>query len=169
MNFQPSGAGVRMQGFTIVELLIVIVVIGILAGITLNVYAKAQTQAKVSQAKSDLATIKRAMTAYRIDLGELPPAGDAWNYDTDPPSESGWRPVLEDMEENGFLGHGLVDKLVKDPWGHAYGYDDNDCGSFAGDESPTYLQSVGPNGHDNESGDSDNDDILLLISKGCIY
>lgn len=169
MIFKMPVVSERARGFTIVELLIVIVVIGILAGISMNVYAKAQTRAKTAQAQSDLATIKRAMLAYRVDAGELPPEGDAWNYDTDPPSETGWREVLQAMEDGEYMSHGQIDKLAKDPWGHAYGYDDNDCGSYAGDDTPTYIQSMGPNGHDNESDDPDNDDILYMVTRGCDY
>ena len=73
------------------------------------------------------------------------------------------------MEDGEYLSHGQIDKLAKDPWGHPYGYDDNDCGSYAGDDTPTYIQSMGPNGHDNESDDPDNDDILYMITRGCAY
>ena len=156
-------------GFTIVELLVVIVVLGILASLVINGYAQAQHQAKVTKAKSDITTIKRAMLAYRIDTGELPPEGDWWNYDTVPPTDDGWVPVLESMVEGGYLASGTVNDLTHDPWGHAYGYDDNDCNSFAAPNDGTYIQSFGSNGVDDEPGDSGNDDISIRITDGCPY
>jgi prepilin-type N-terminal cleavage/methylation domain-containing protein len=59
----------RQNGFTIVELLIVIVVIAILATIALVAYNGVQARARDSIRKSDLATIKKALTLYNTDTG----------------------------------------------------------------------------------------------------
>lgn len=61
------------HGFTIVELLIVIVVIGILAAITVVAYNGIQTRAKVAQTTSELAAINKAIMAYYAVNGSYPP------------------------------------------------------------------------------------------------
>lgn len=61
------------RGFTIVELLIVIVVIAILAAISVVAYNGVQTRARDNVRKSDLATIAKALDLYLTDNGEYPP------------------------------------------------------------------------------------------------
>ena len=60
------------KGFTIVELLIVIVVIAILAAISIVAYNGIQTRARDSQRKSDIAAITKGLELYYIDKGEYP-------------------------------------------------------------------------------------------------
>jgi prepilin-type N-terminal cleavage/methylation domain-containing protein len=59
------------KGFTIVELLVVIVVIAILAAITIVAYNGIQSQARDSARKSDLAAIAKAFHVYQIDNGPM--------------------------------------------------------------------------------------------------
>ena len=63
-----------LRGFTIVELLIVVVVIAILAAITIVAYNGIQARAKDSQADSALNQVKKALELYKIDNGFYPPA-----------------------------------------------------------------------------------------------
>lgn len=60
------------RGFTIVELLIVIVVIGILAAITIVAYSGIQSRARDSDRKSDLASIVKVMNLYVVENGASP-------------------------------------------------------------------------------------------------
>jgi type II secretion system protein G len=60
------------SGFTIVELLIVIVVIAILATITIIAFNGAQARARDARRDSSLATIKRALEMYKLDNGQYP-------------------------------------------------------------------------------------------------
>lgn len=64
-------------GFTIVELLIVIVVIAILAAITIVAYNGIQQRGKDSQRKSDIAAITKALELYYIDNGRYPAGSGA--------------------------------------------------------------------------------------------
>lgn len=64
---------VAQKGFTIVELLIVIVVIGILAAITIVAYNGIQQRARDSQRKTDIVALTKALELYYIDKGEYPP------------------------------------------------------------------------------------------------
>lgn len=60
------------QGFTIVELLIVIVVIGILAALVVTTYAGIQAKARDSKRKTDIASIQTQVEAYYAEANEYP-------------------------------------------------------------------------------------------------
>lgn len=66
----------RNQGFTIVELLIVIVVIGILALLVITTYSGIQAKARNSKRSSDIATVQTQLEAYFQDKGHYPSLGD---------------------------------------------------------------------------------------------
>ena len=59
-------------GFTIVELLIVIVIIGILAAITIVAYNGIQERANFSKSQSDLSALNKAIQLYYADNGSYP-------------------------------------------------------------------------------------------------
>lgn len=63
------------SGFTIVEILIIIVVIGILASITVLSYNGIQQQAREAGIKADLETASSRLDRYRSEKGEFPPVG----------------------------------------------------------------------------------------------
>jgi prepilin-type N-terminal cleavage/methylation domain-containing protein len=62
------------SGFTIVELLIVIVVIGTLAAITIVAYNGIQTRGRDSRRSNDISQLKTAIALYKTDNGNYPPA-----------------------------------------------------------------------------------------------
>lgn len=64
----------KQQGFTIVELLIVIVVIGVLAAITIVAYNGIQGRARDSQRISDVRSIQKALEIYKTQKGSYPPS-----------------------------------------------------------------------------------------------
>jgi general secretion pathway protein G len=81
----------KTRGFTIVELLIVIVVIGILAAITIVAYSGIQQRARDSNRQSAIGTIRQALEMYKLDHGSYPsatgtqPAYGGWEVSTDGP------------------------------------------------------------------------------------
>ena len=70
----------RAFGFTIVELLIVIVVIGILAAITIVSFNGVSAKANVSKSQSDLKNMQKLLEMYKVDNGTYPTTGRAWYY-----------------------------------------------------------------------------------------
>lgn len=64
------------KGFTLVEILIVVVILGILAAIVIPQFSDASTEAKTSSLKSDLQTVRSQIQLYKIQHNdELPGAG----------------------------------------------------------------------------------------------
>jgi prepilin-type N-terminal cleavage/methylation domain-containing protein len=79
----------NMSGFTIVELLIVIIVIGILATITTVALSGVQARANDSSRLSDVASVKKALSLYKTDNGSFPatqpnPGNSSFEISTDP-------------------------------------------------------------------------------------
>lgn len=73
---------IKSVGFTIVELLIVIVVIGILAAITVVAYGNIQSKAKFTRAQTDIASMKKAIEMHYAETGAYPISNGtgAWNF-----------------------------------------------------------------------------------------
>lgn len=129
----------QKYGFTIVELLIVIVVIAILAAITIVAYNGIQTQARDSKIKSDLANIEKAVMVARNNTGltfreitgtgytaspcvTLPAGTDLAALDS---SHACWTRYTASLgaisDESGINVRGTVD-----PWGRPYFIDENE-------------------------------------------
>jgi len=76
---------IRNSGFTIVELLIVIVVVAVLAAISVVAYNGIQSRAIISKTKSDLAAFQRLLELYKADNGTYPislSSGTQWDRQT---------------------------------------------------------------------------------------
>ena len=69
---------VKQKGFTIVELLIVIVVIGILAAIVIVAFNGVQTRAKFSKINQDLKSMQKLIEIYKAEKGHYPIASTNW-------------------------------------------------------------------------------------------
>lgn len=102
------------NGFTLVELMVVIVIIGLLATIVAINVIPAGNTARVEKAKADIATLEQALEQYRLDNLTYPSSGDGLNALLTAP---GGLPQPERYRQGGY-----IKKLPDDPWGKPYLY-----------------------------------------------
>lgn len=102
----------KPRGFTLIELMVVLVIIGVLAALIVpNVLDRAD-DARVSAAKTDIANLHQALKLYKLDNQRYPSQEQGLQALVLKPTNgvvpANWRPY--------------VDKLPNDPWGRAYLY-----------------------------------------------
>ena len=141
----PAFAGVTdtEKGFTLVELMVVIVIIGLLATIVaLNVLPATGT-ARIEKAKADISTLEQALDQYRLDNINYPTAAEGLQALLVAP------PTLAQPQR--YRQGGYIKKLPEDPWNHAYQY------RVPGTKGAFDIVSLGADGQ--PGGEGENADI----------
>lgn len=80
----------REKGFTLVELLIVIVVISILAALVIVAYTNVQAKASYAHMRSDMETLKKELEIYKVNTGAYPDSQGCVNQSGQTNYQSGW-------------------------------------------------------------------------------
>jgi general secretion pathway protein G len=137
-NLTPSRKQKLNRGFTLVEMLLVVTIIGILAALVIPKIAGTSERARVTAAESDIkGGIKTALDRYEVENGSYPKS--LQDLITRPNDSKNWTgPYL--------------DAIPQDPWQHTYVY------VYPGRNNTTGydLYSMGPDGQDGTSDDIGN-------------
>ncbi|HUE78643.1 MAG TPA: type II secretion system major pseudopilin GspG [Sphingomicrobium sp.] len=131
------------QGFTLVELMVVIVIIGLLATVVVVNVMPSQDRAMATKAKADIATLEQAMEMYRLDNFTYPGGGDGLNALVSPPATL--------SQPGRYRPGGYIKNLPQDPWGRPYQL------AVPGKSGPFDIYSLGGDGA--PGGDGENADI----------
>jgi general secretion pathway protein G len=101
-------------GFTLVELMVVIVILGLLATIVAINVLPATGRANTEKAKADIATIEQALEMYRLDNLNYPSTTEGLQALIGPPPGMG--------QPQRYRQGGYIKRLPDDPWGNPYRY-----------------------------------------------
>ncbi|HEX5339781.1 MAG TPA: type II secretion system major pseudopilin GspG [Gammaproteobacteria bacterium] len=102
----------RQSGFTLIEVMVVVVILGILASIIVPKIMDKPDQARVVKARQDIRAVQSALEMYRLD-----------NY-VYPTTDQGLEALVQKPNTNPATPHWkqYLDRLPTDPWGHPYQY-----------------------------------------------
>ena len=127
----------RQRGFTLLELLVVIVIIGMLAGLVAPRYFDQVSKSNAKIAKAQIDSLEKALDAYRLDVGGYPSTEQGLEaLNTRPQNLEKW------------AGPYLKKAVPLDPWGAAYVY------KSPGDHGEYDLMSLGKDGQPGGTGEA---------------
>lgn len=125
-------------GFTLIEIMVVVVILGILAAMVAPKILSRPDQAKGTVARSDIETISQALELFRLDNGFYPTLDQGLEalvrQPSSPPEAKSWNP------------EGYLKKIPVDPWGNPYMY------LQPGKHGKFDLYSLGANGREGGEG-----------------
>ncbi len=130
----------RQAGFTLIELMVVIVILGLLAGLILPRFIGQSDTAKRQAAKTQMALLESALKMYKLDNGNYPTTEQGLKALVEPPTAGN---LPKSWRKGGYLEKG---KVPKDPWKNEFIYV---CPGSHGDFDITSLGADGePGGED---------------------
>jgi general secretion pathway protein G len=125
----------RDAGFTLVEVMVVIVIIGLLATVVMINVLPSQDRAMREKARADIAVLEQAVETYRLETLRFPTSAEGLQALVNPPGRDG----------------GYIRRLPQDPWGNPYQY------AFPGQQGRFDIYSFGADGV--KGGEDNNADI----------
>jgi len=101
----------RRSGFTLIEIMVVVIILGVLAATIIPQFIGTTHDAKVSTTKSNIAELESALARFYVHLDRYPTADEGLKVLTDPPAgdDKKWRGPY-------------INLLRPDPWGNPYQY-----------------------------------------------
>ncbi|QGZ29300.1 type II secretion system major pseudopilin GspG [Stutzerimonas stutzeri] len=120
------------RGFTLIEIMVVVVILGILAALVVPQVMNRPDQAKVTVAKGDIKAISAALDMYKLDNYAYPSTQQGLDALVEKP---GGNPQPKNWNRDGYLK-----RVPKDPWGNEYQY------LSPGTQGPFDLYSYGADG-----------------------
>jgi len=130
-------------GFTLIEVMVVIVIIGLLATVVMINVLPSQDRAMKEKARADVAVLEQAIETYRLEIMAFPTTAEGLSALTAPPAGLA-RP---DRYRDG----GYIRRLPQDPWGNPYQY------AYPGEHGRFDVYSLGADGA--KGGEGDDADI----------
>lgn len=140
---------VRMAGFSLLEMLVVLVIIGLLAGLVGPRLFTQVDRAKVNTAEAQIKMMKGALETFRLDVNRFPNMDEGLTVL--------WQAPADEKAKDLWNGPYLDEAIPDDPWGNPYQY------SIPGaDNQPFALYSLGADGQ--RGGEKINKDLGYLPS-----
>ena len=139
----PSGRRSRPHGFTLVELLLVLVILAVLATVVVPKFTGRSQQARITAAQTDIANIEVALDSLEVDCSRYPSTQEGIKALVERPAT---------VPENEWKGAYLKRGVPNDPWGNPYVYrypGQHNTGSYD-------LYSYGPDGQEGGGDDITN-------------
>jgi general secretion pathway protein G len=111
MQYSPANSN---RGFTLIEIMVVIVILGILASLVIPKIMSRPDDARLIAARQDISSLNQALKLYRLDNQNYPTTEQGLaalvQKPSSPPNPQNWKTG------------GYIDRLPKDPWGNDYQY-----------------------------------------------
>lgn len=102
------------KGFTLIEIMVVIVILGVLAAVVVPRIMSRPDEARAVAARQDINTFVQGLKLYRLDNGRYPTTEQGLKALVE-------KPMAEPIPKNWKPG-GYLERLRNDPWGHPYQY-----------------------------------------------
>jgi general secretion pathway protein G len=147
--------GSFIKGFTLIEIMVVIMILGILAALIVPKVLERPAQAKIAKAKQDLQSIQSALEMYYVDNGIYPTQEQGLMALVKQPTIS---PLPNEWKDGGYLK-----KLPKDPFGGQYIYQNPAKNANPDVNCEVQVISLGA---DQKVGGQGNDEDILSCEAG---